>query len=286
MRILVNGTEVSQAWIDEMTRKLQNHKDLRDGIAPSPEELRKRAEECLIDEELISQYLMSPESPYPTPTEKRIQIELRQHPDYYATFQPEEARTKAILFIKRGLLEKEMKAKVPKLTEDEYKKIYDEHPDSFFLDTGYFVSRVDYYLEHEDSPSAPDAMVKLIQLKSRVENSQDPDRDWYLAMINESDSYQPDKKDNFRLLLKKALPKEIAEQFDQTEAGKICVPLFIDLNTVSLFRIEEKLERTKLLFEESRGLILKMWHQTQKDLFYAELGRKLREKAKIEYLDD
>ena len=73
MRIRVNGTEIAQAWIDEATRKVQNYQNLfEEGSAPAPEELRKRATEVVIEQELISQYLMSPESPYPAPTEKRI----------------------------------------------------------------------------------------------------------------------------------------------------------------------------------------------------------------------
>ncbi|MBP5511346.1 MAG: peptidyl-prolyl cis-trans isomerase [Kiritimatiellae bacterium] len=287
MRILVNGTEIAQEWIDEMIRLWQQDGKFSDDKSDkSPESIRKQAEDTIIDKELLAQYLLSSSSPYPDPPEKRIQIELRQHPDYYSTFQPEEARTKAILFIKEGMLDKELKAKIRKPSDAEYQKIYDSQPDNFVFGECYFVTRIDYYLDQENSPSASDAMIALIKLKSEIEESENPENAWFNAMINESDSFLQNMRDNFHLLGKEDIPREIAEKLDASEQGGICGPFFTDLNTVSLFRLESKLPQRKLSLEESKGLIFKSWYQTQKALLYKELADKLRKDAKIEYLDD
>lgn len=288
MRILVNGEEIHKAAIDYIVRSLQSAggETPSDGEGQSNDDIRKMAETRVIDETLIAQYLTSPDSPYPDPPEKRIQAEFHQQSDLYEDMSPEKARAHAVRLIKRRMLHKEYKAKIHPPTKEEMRNIYDEKPENFVLEEGYMVTRFDYFLENEDSPSASEAMIELIRLKSEIAKSDNPGTTWFTTIIRHSDSYRPGSKELFSFLLKRDLPAEIAAKLAAAETGEICGPFFPDIETISLFRVEEKLPRRQLSFEESTGLIQKTWYARKLDDAEKSLADKLRETAKIERLDD
>lgn len=288
MRILVNGTEIGQELLEETIHLFHGrHNIFEEKREETPETIRQRAIDYLIGHTLVDQYLLSSSCRYPEPSEKRIQTALRQEPDYFARFSPEEAHRQAVFFIKQGMLDKELKAKVPPLAEEECRRVYESHPDVFIQQEGYMASTVDYYLDKDHALSASEATIALLQLKTAIEASEHPNTSWFSAIIKESDSYDPDESNScFQILFKKDLPEEIAGKLDRAREGEICGPFFRDIDTVTLLRLEQKISQAPISFEKAKGVILKAWHQHQRTLLFNAFAATLREGAKIECIEE
>ena len=288
MGLIINGEIIS----DEVLETSYNSDRIRDaytehckseGIEETDEGRRRFNEDMIIEDTVI---LQGAKAAVPPPKEHAIKARVSQlKSDLYLptdTVTPFEEELRQIAVKKYYLVKffKLIDSRIPHPTEEECKKYYEEHQTDFATGEVYRFTHICFSLDNYESQT--EATVDLLNLKTRIESSQNPDDSWWYAIGKYSITVDQDNGE-YRLFKKGGLPPEIETPLLKcTVRGQISEPVITSENTIDLFRFEEMRNIGVVPFESVYSLIRKKLFLQKQTIATDKKLEELKTKAVIE----
>ena len=245
MSVTVNGVSISEEKIAAEMARLRDDYDRyvrENGGEPSDKELREWAEEDLIESELFRQ---TAAAKFPEPSDERAKQFMAEYPEAVDPL-PEGERLQACKEALRSrALMKELRKAVPRPTEAEIRRHYDEHPEAFAMPETLYLSHVCRMLR-PTGPGKSDFFLELLHVKKAVEGGR---LDWWEAVAHGSDTFQHDRG-VFDPVVRGYLPQAIEDKLFALKPGEISDVVEFDNRSLHLFCLAEVKPPHTLPFKE------------------------------------
>ena len=289
MGLIINGEIISDdvletSYNSDRIRNAYTEHCKSEGIEETDEGRRQFNEDRIIEDTVI---LQGAKAAVPPPKEHAIKSRLSQlKSDLYLptdTVTPFEEELRQIAVKKYYLVKffKLIDSCIPHPTEEECNKYYEEHLDDFAAGEVYRFTHICFSLDNYESQT--EATVDLLNLKARIESSQNPDDSWWYAIGKYSITVDQDNGEYPPVKKGKLDPQIEAPLFKCTVPGQISEPIVTSENTIDLFRFEAVRDLGVLPFSTVYPLIRKRVFQEKQAIATGKKLEELKTKAVIEH---
>ena len=233
MALTVNGVAVPEEKVSEEMARLRDDytRFVREnGGEPSEKELREWAEEDLVESELFRQAAAK----FPEPSDERVKKFMAEYPEVGETLPEAERLLACKEALRARALMKEIRKAVPRPSEPEVRRHYDEHPEAFAMPETLYLSHLCRLLQ-PGGPVKADLFLELLHVRKAVEGGR---LDWWSAVVDGSDTFQRDRG-LFDPVARGYLPQVIEDKLFALKPGEISDVVEFDNSSLHLFRLEE-----------------------------------------------
>ena len=233
MALTVNGVAVPEEKVSEEMARLRDDyaRFVREnGGEPSETELREWAEEDLIESELFRQEAAK----FPEPSDERVKKFMAEYPEVGETLPEAERLLACKEALRARALMKEIRKAVPRPSEPEVRRYYDENPEAFAMPETLYLSHLCRLLQ-PGGPVKADLFLELLHVRKAVEGGR---LDWWEAVAHGSDTFQRDRG-VFDPVARGYLPQAIEDRLFALKPGEISDVVEFDNRSLHLFKLEE-----------------------------------------------
>ena len=252
MGVTVNGVEIAEERIaGEMARLREDYVAYvkANGGDSDEAQLREWAEENLIENELFRQEALATQ---PEPSDERARQNIEACPDFYENIPEGDRLPKSKEALRMRALEKEIRKRVPKVSDADLKREYDAHAEACMTSETFRFSHICRLIGPGGSARA-DAYLELLRLRTDVSNQQ---INWFEA-LEASDTYREDYG-AFAAVGRGDLPEEIEKHLFALPLGGVSDVVELDGRSLHLFRLLAIDPPEKVRFEEIRDRLRSM----------------------------
>lgn len=289
MGLIINGETFSDNVLNEYlnSERIRNAYTAdckRRGVEETEEGRKQFGEDSFIGDTV---FLQGAKASIPPPKEHAIksrlcQIKSRLYlPTDEVTPFEEEMRQIAVKDYYLVRFIKFLSSRVPHPTEEECKAYYEAHKDANATGEVYSFTHICFALD--DYASQAEAVVDLLNLKTKIETSQNPDDSWWYAVEQYSITVEKDNGE-YPLFTKGMLDPELETALLKcTDPKQISEPIITSEDTIDLFRFESKGDFGILPFAVVYPKIQRGLMKAKQDAALKKLLNELKAKAVIEH---
>ena len=289
MGLIINGEVISDNVLEERYNSERDRAAYAEyckskGIEETDKGRKQFCEDRIIEDTVFQQ---KARTVIPPPKEHAIKSRLSQLksrlylPTDEVTPFEEELRQIAIQNYYLVRFMKFLDSRVPHPTEEECKAYYEAHKDVYATGEVYHFTHICFALN--DYTSQAEAVVDLLNLRTKIVTSQNPDDSWWYAIERYSITVEKDNGE-YPLFKKSMLDPEIETVLLKcTEPQQISEPIITSENTIDLFRFERKNDLGILPFTVVYPTIRKGLMKTKQDAALEKQLNELKTNAVVEH---